>query len=120
MPIGSCISTLKNLAKISSFKERKNIIKLTKEPSFRSLLDKLYASTEFLSEQEVLDVCFFIRKLNSIGLNKILNQDFKKALREKITSLISGNRADFKFLSNVYFDLGLSEFNVDYVAKALC
>jgi hypothetical protein len=95
------------------------VIKIIKDQSFKDMVNKIQQDYEFLSETEISDLCYFIRRMNTIGLNKSFSNDFRNNLKKKIQSLIESGRADIKFLSTTYFDLSLSSYDVDYIAKAL-
>lgn len=92
---------------------------MMRDSNFRDMVNRVQEEYEFLSENEISDLCYFIRRMSTIGLNRIFSMDFRHNLRQKIQALIDSSRADIKFLATTYFDLALANYNVDYIARPL-
>lgn len=113
------VNTLRSLARLTDFRGRRDTINLLRKDEFKDILKKVEEDLEFLNENEILDLSFFIRKYAQVGIIRIFSFEFRGKLMRKIRNLVDNERLDVNKLSNMYFDLTLSKYNTDLIARAL-
>lgn len=113
------IITLGRLCRIMSIAQKRDMIRLITSNEFREMITKLSDDIDFLTNDEISELCFFSRKIQSFGLNNVFQGDMKRKISKRIRTLIENGKFELDRLCSIYFDLSISNSNSDFVAREI-